>query len=257
MGLLELFWKLLRALGFGKSDTTTMPGEAPVPTTAQTTTANYHLYRLRDDFLSPAELNFYRVLVQSVSTQGTVLTKVSLGDLFFVNSRDASEQRSYQNRIDRKHVDFVICNPTTLTPCVGIELDDRSHSRPDRQTRDEFVEGVFDAAGLPLVRFPVQRSYQPQELAARVLPYLGHAPATPSPALSTPTEQQSDLAHGHAHITEASLQEPHCPKCGTPMVLRTVKNGNNAGQQFWGCSNYPRCRTMLPYQPEAMTSTLA
>ena len=35
-----------------------------------------------------------------------------------------------------------------------------------------------------------------------------------------------------------------CPKCGQPMVLRTVKRGTNAGKQFWGCSAYPKCRMM-------------
>ena len=33
-----------------------------------------------------------------------------------------------------------------------------------------------------------------------------------------------------------------CPRCGQPMVLRTVQRGTNAGRQFWGCSAYPKCR---------------
>jgi predicted RNA-binding Zn-ribbon protein involved in translation (DUF1610 family) len=33
-----------------------------------------------------------------------------------------------------------------------------------------------------------------------------------------------------------------CPKCGKPMILRTARSGNNQGKQFWGCSNYPKCR---------------
>jgi DNA-directed RNA polymerase subunit RPC12/RpoP len=33
-----------------------------------------------------------------------------------------------------------------------------------------------------------------------------------------------------------------CPKCGSKLVLRTVKKGVNAGNQFYGCSNYPKCR---------------
>jgi restriction system protein len=35
---------------------------------------------------------------------------------------------------------------------------------------------------------------------------------------------------------------PHCPKCGQAMVLRTARQGPNAGSQFWGCSRYPDCR---------------
>lgn len=33
-----------------------------------------------------------------------------------------------------------------------------------------------------------------------------------------------------------------CSRCGKPMVLRTVKHGVRAGQEFWGCSGYPQCR---------------
>ena len=35
---------------------------------------------------------------------------------------------------------------------------------------------------------------------------------------------------------------PMCPSCNTPMVLREARRGAFAGQQFWGCSNYPNCR---------------
>ena len=36
-----------------------------------------------------------------------------------------------------------------------------------------------------------------------------------------------------------------CPLCGNNMVLRQTKIGDHKGKHFWGCSNYPRCRTML------------
>lgn len=35
-----------------------------------------------------------------------------------------------------------------------------------------------------------------------------------------------------------------CPKCGSEMLLRTVKTGDNAGRKFWGCSAFPKCRTI-------------
>jgi restriction system protein len=36
-----------------------------------------------------------------------------------------------------------------------------------------------------------------------------------------------------------------CPKCESELVLRTAERGVNRGDQFWGCSNYPRCRYIL------------
>ena len=35
--------------------------------------------------------------------------------------------------------------------------------------------------------------------------------------------------------------EKICPKCGKPLVLRTAKKGENAGNRFWGCSGFPKC----------------
>jgi restriction system protein len=37
-----------------------------------------------------------------------------------------------------------------------------------------------------------------------------------------------------------------CPKCAGEMVLRTAQKGPNPGQQFWGCSNFPKCRFTKP-----------
>ena len=39
-----------------------------------------------------------------------------------------------------------------------------------------------------------------------------------------------------------STAPPVCPRCGSPLVLRTAKKGENAGNQFYGCSSFPKCR---------------
>ena len=33
-----------------------------------------------------------------------------------------------------------------------------------------------------------------------------------------------------------------CPKCGSELVMREVKQGARKGSQFLGCSSFPRCR---------------
>lgn len=33
-----------------------------------------------------------------------------------------------------------------------------------------------------------------------------------------------------------------CPRCGEVLVIRQVRQGVKAGEKFWGCSAYPRCR---------------
>ena len=55
------------------------------------------------------------------------------------------------------------------------------------------------------------------------------------------SRQKAQAANQAAH-TEPSLPIPDCPQCGKPMVLRTAKQGKNAGQSFWGCTGYPDCK---------------
>ncbi|EKE07994.1 MAG: NERD protein [uncultured bacterium] len=39
-----------------------------------------------------------------------------------------------------------------------------------------------------------------------------------------------------------------CPRCGSKLIVRTVKNGVRAGQKFWGCSAFPRCKMVQEYR---------
>src|SRR5690606_41459942 len=46
-------------------------------------------------------------------------------------------------------------------------------------------------------------------------------------------------------VTPEQPQVPSCPQCNAPMIKRTAKRGANAGNVFWGCSEYPRCRAIV------------
>ena len=39
---------------------------------------------------------------------------------------------------------------------------------------------------------------------------------------------------------------PDCPDCGSGMIRRTAHRGPNAGNDFWGCSDYPECTGTRP-----------
>jgi hypothetical protein len=190
-------------------------------------------YRLRDDFLSPAEFSFYKVLSSLVGARLTIQSKVRLADVFFVAR--PNENAGFFNRIAQKHLDFLVCDSSTMKPLFGIELDDSSHKRNERQERDEFVENVCQVAGLPLLRVPVQREYNSREIAAQIAPLLKDKVGVPVVALPQP------------EINKQVSSVPLCSKCGIPMVLRIVSQGEHKGKQFYGCQNYPRCREMKPF----------
>jgi hypothetical protein len=196
-------------------------------------------YHIQNNFLSPAELNFYRVLQTAVSDWAIVLVKVNLGDLFYASTGDYGQNMAYRNRIARKHVDFLLCDPETVRPLLAIELDDSSHNRSDRKERDRFVDGVFAAAQLPLVHVPVSHRYPTRKLRLFLQQKAGVELQGHSASLDVSAAKKEKTA------------VPNCPKCDAPMIRRTAQRGASAGNQFWGCSQYPQCRGIRQTEPAA------
>ncbi len=202
----------------------------------KSTDLNRFPYKLRDDFLSPAEHSFYMVLQQAVSDWALICPKVNLRDLVYAKISDARERRIFTNKIDRKHVDFVLCDPQTVKPLLGVELDDKSHRQKKRLERDKFVDGVFQAAEIPIARIVARHTYNANELNLSLRQQAG---------LEHQAEKSSPPAKPEVEIKSSGI--PNCPKCKNEMVLRTAKSGKNKGNQFWGCSNFPKCRSVIDY----------
>lgn len=47
------------------------------------------------------------------------------------------------------------------------------------------------------------------------------------------------------NIVAEKKKKISCPKCGSSMVMRETKKGENKGKKFWGCSSFPRCRGII------------
>ena len=121
-------------------------------------------YQRKDYLLTKAERSFFGVLQQAVGDRYLVFAKVRLADLVFLPS-GTEKRQSHFNRIQSKHIDFVLCDHDVVRPLLAIELDDSSHNRTDRQDRDTFVNSALIAAGLPILHVPARASYNVQELA--------------------------------------------------------------------------------------------
>lgn len=145
--LLVVLKKVLGAKGGGKND----------------------VYYLKKTLFSPAERSFLGVLDSTLPEGVRVFGKVRLEDFIGVKrGLERGDNQAARNRINRKHVDFLLVRADTLAPVAGVELDDKSHEEADRQSRDEFVNSVFASAGLPLLHIPAQKAYNRAEIAAEV-----------------------------------------------------------------------------------------
>ena len=55
----------------------------------------------------------------------------------------------------------------------------------------------------------------------------------------------------HGQDGEVKIQNEQvllCPKCGAKMVKRKATKGSFEGKEFWGCSNYPNCKSIINIQ---------
>lgn len=117
-------------------------------------------YRRAGPLFTPAEQKFLLVLEKAVAGRARVYAKVRIADVLAV--RDTLSGKRFWKAfgaIACKHVDYLLCDPASFTPICAIELDDASHRRADRQSRDALLDDAFAGAGLPLLRVPVRARY--------------------------------------------------------------------------------------------------
>ena len=58
-------------------------------------------------------------------------------------------------------------------------------------------------------------------------------------------EESPEPAPGEAMQPEPKSDVIVCPKCGAPMIKRKATKGENAGNEFYGCSRFPHCRGIV------------
>ena len=60
---------------------------------------------------------------------------------------------------------------------------------------------------------------------------------------------ESDVKKEVTQATAENILEPQtskCPKCGSELLLRVAKKGPKTGNEFYGCSSFPKCRHTQP-----------
>ncbi|MEQ8845087.1 MAG: NERD domain-containing protein [Phycisphaerales bacterium] len=84
-------------------------------------------------------------------------------------------------------------------------------------------------------------------LAKRATASAPKAPrASEAPKPSEPVRTSPGSVEPAAAEPAPGAPTPACPRCGTPTVLRYAKKGANAGQPFFGCPKFPKCRGVVP-----------
>ncbi len=109
---------------------------------------------IRKNLMTKNEWAFYKQLKPIADKLNlSVLCKTRVADLVDIEKGlSKSEWQTAFNRINKKHIDFILCKPENLLPMLLIELDDNSHDTEKGKARDEFIEKVLQKAGYKLLR---------------------------------------------------------------------------------------------------------
>lgn len=109
-------------------------------------------YRRKGYFMSHSEQKMFLLLQEAVGDKYFIFPQVHLSTILEHKTPHQNWAAAFKH-INGKSVDFVLCDKSPVAPRIAIELDDNSHTRPDRVERDVEVERIFKYAELPLVRF--------------------------------------------------------------------------------------------------------
>ena len=178
-------------------------------------------YRLREQFMSTPELALFNTLQTLVGRRYAICPKVGLNDIFYIVR--PNENVHFFNKIFRKHVDFMLCEPVTFKPTIGVELV-KPVSKNETREADQFMEDLFLSAGLPLVHVPSSDRYVERDVAE---------------LFQLAVMKVKESAPLRASAKSDSV--PMCPICGRMMVLRIHRGGPNIGKKYYGCMDNPRC----------------
>lgn len=125
-------------------------------------------YKRKQYLLTKSEHDFFNTLNQIIEGQLYIFPQVHLSHLF-EHKVYGQDWRGALNHIQRKSVDFVICDKEYLKPLCAIELDDSSHNTKDRADRDETVEEIFKNANLPLIRIKNTGTWDKEKIKEQIL----------------------------------------------------------------------------------------
>lgn len=134
---------------------------------------SYYPYQKAEVLFSHAERSFFGVLNQAVGGDVRILGKVRVADVIVPKKGlSRSDWQKAFNKISGKHFDFLLCKDSDLSIICAIELNDSSHQSTKRQIRDEFLTGICDAAGIPLIQVGVQSRYLIDDIKKLLAPHL-------------------------------------------------------------------------------------
>lgn len=224
------------------------------------------LFRQKSRFLSINGLVFYRALETAINGRAIICANVHLPKLVQPQKGlSAMEQRMHMEKVDKLHLDFVLCSPENFAVLGGIHTVDPGKPTFSELALRENLDEVCRSSGLPLFRIEYKDEYDIPKLQKQlesVLPnkepkrvknshiagirsdnvsaeqsYIELPEATQPVKATPPPVAKPEKTKSGDQIVNAKP----CPKCKSKLAVRTAKSGKNKGARYLVCTEYPIC----------------
>lgn len=152
------------------SDSGYMPSSPIVaPNTATSSVARQTRwpYVKKKYLMNYTEYEFFKALRHAIGDNYVIFAQVHLTKLVEI-PKEHRQWQTFWNKIDRKSVDFVLCENAGVRPVLAIEVDGSGHHMKNRADRDQFVKEIFEQAHLKFMRFDAQRTYDVDRLRQEI-----------------------------------------------------------------------------------------
>lgn len=121
-------------------------------------------YYAKSYVMTSRENECFKILNEIFSSKWFVVPQVHLSALLDYRVKGQNWNAAFRH-INGKSVDFVLIGKESYKVICVIELDDSTHSKPDRIERDAEIERMFKEARIPLARISKFESMIKPEIA--------------------------------------------------------------------------------------------
>jgi hypothetical protein len=176
-----------------------------------------HVQTLKEIFSEFPQVNYISIVVFN---EGVKLNVTSKSDVIHIQHLlKVMEQHSTEKNIDEELKNNLIS--TLKNQNINSAKAQAEHVRQIKAEHSEYGSTVTKLAAKP-------------------------AQSAPATNAEGKFASQEEKPCQETKMSEAIL----CPKCGVPMVRRKAVRGKNAGNEFYGCPNYPHCHEIINIAPQ-------
>ncbi|NND97381.1 MAG: DUF2726 domain-containing protein [Pirellulaceae bacterium] len=164
-------------------------------------------FALRSQMLCEQKATLYRALVAAVASDAVVFAKVRLADFVRIPDQFGDDDGANRDvnlvhaiKLDRKYVDFLLCDPFTMQPLAVVELADATETDPTGRSRDPFVNRAVKATGIKLLKVQTRTDYPIGHLRRLLLPKLRSIAGRNAQTQQVDVPDDANESSGHPEV---------------------------------------------------------